>query len=64
MRPEVGAPITTFRLVTGGGGGAGGGVGGTDVGGPDVGGTDACNWYTVTATRELALSTAACVARG
>ncbi|WP_295120964.1 single-stranded DNA-binding protein [uncultured Leifsonia sp.] len=48
--PEVGAPVTTFRLVTR----------------PDgVEGTDGRhNWYTVTATHRLALSAAACVARG
>jgi single-strand DNA-binding protein len=48
--PEVGAPVTTFRLVTG----------------PDgVEARDGRhNWYTVTATHRLALSAAACVTRG
>lgn len=54
--PEVGAPITTFRLVTG----------------PSLvtGANSAMtrhgqhNWYTVTATHQLALSAAACVAWG
>lgn len=54
--PEAGAPITTFRLVTGSGPAASAGPVGTN---------DAeANWYTVTATGELAESAAACVARG
>lgn len=46
--PEAGAPVTTFRLVTRSGTGSG----------------SAANWYTVSATHQLAVSAAACVARG
>lgn len=44
--PEVGAPVTSFRLITG------------------RGHDGDRNWYTITATHELALSAAACVALG
>jgi single-strand DNA-binding protein len=54
--PELGAPVTTFRLVTG------------RVPLDGAGSADSNrgwhNWYTVTATHELAVSCAACVARG
>ncbi len=62
--PEVGAPVTTFRLVTGprvevcaedGLSADPGRDGSRDAGG---------NWYTVIATHRLAVSVAACVARG
>lgn len=48
--PEVGAPVTTFRLVTG------------PAAAEARDGRH--NWYTVTATHRLALSAAVCVARG
>ncbi|WP_426623835.1 single-stranded DNA-binding protein [Leifsonia sp. McL0607] len=54
--PEAGAPITTFRLVTGPSLATGARSDET-TDGPR-------NWYTVTATHQLALSAAACVARG
>ncbi|MCI0155313.1 single-stranded DNA-binding protein [Leifsonia shinshuensis] len=54
--PQVGAAVTTFRLVTGPRLEAD-----ADADGPP----DAQdNWYTVTATHRLAVSVAACVARG
>jgi single-strand DNA-binding protein len=54
--PEAGAPITTFRLVTG--------EGVVEETGATERRCGERNWYTVTATHQLALSAAACVARG
>lgn len=53
--PQPGRPITSFRLVA---------AGTSDWRGHGVRGPGDENWFTVIAFHELAVSTAACVARG